>query len=123
MVFSDLWAGRAINYTLATKFGGLAQRWGRARLKRGGAVINHGGEGTHIKHGRVGSHMRGRHVAPAWGEGCNLSAPHRQARLVSAGHINQVLKLKKKLCLWPDKFSWRLPGTELGLEKPKGKGS
>jgi hypothetical protein len=67
--------------------------------------------------------MRGRHVAPAWGEGCNLSAPHRQARLVSAGHINQVLKLKKKLCLWPDKFSWRLPGTELGLEKPKGKGS
>jgi hypothetical protein len=52
MVFSDLWAGRVVKTTLALKFGGPAQRWDRAGLKRGGAVVNHGGEGTHIVHGR-----------------------------------------------------------------------
>jgi hypothetical protein len=42
MVFYDLWAGRAVKTTLAPKFGGLAQRWGRAGLKEGGAGANHG---------------------------------------------------------------------------------
>jgi hypothetical protein len=37
MVFSDFWAGRAVKTTLAPKFGGLAQRWGRAGLGKGGA--------------------------------------------------------------------------------------
>jgi hypothetical protein len=37
MVFSDLWARRAVKTTLAPKFGGPAQKWGRAGLGKGGA--------------------------------------------------------------------------------------
>jgi hypothetical protein len=37
MVFLNLWAGRAVNSTLASKFGGPAQRWGRTGLRKGGA--------------------------------------------------------------------------------------
>jgi hypothetical protein len=54
MVFSDLWAGRAMKTTLAPKFGGPVQRWGKAGLGKGGTMKNHGGEGTCIKHGRWG---------------------------------------------------------------------
>jgi hypothetical protein len=36
MVFSNLWAGRAVKTTLAPKFGGPAQRWDRAGLGGGG---------------------------------------------------------------------------------------
>jgi hypothetical protein len=35
-----------VKTTLASKFGGPAQRWGKASLKRGGALVNHGGEGN-----------------------------------------------------------------------------
>jgi hypothetical protein len=42
MIFSDLWAGRAVKTTLAPKFGGPAQRWGRAGLGKGGAGWNPG---------------------------------------------------------------------------------
>jgi hypothetical protein len=42
MVFSDLWAGRAVKTTLAPKFGGPAQRWGKAGLGKGGAGWNPG---------------------------------------------------------------------------------
>jgi hypothetical protein len=42
MVFSDLWAGRAVKTTLAPKFGRPAQRWGRAGLGKGGARWNPG---------------------------------------------------------------------------------
>jgi hypothetical protein len=38
MVFLDLWVGRAVTTTLASKFGSPAQRWGRAGLGRGGAA-------------------------------------------------------------------------------------
>jgi hypothetical protein len=42
MVFSDLWAGWATKTTLAPKFGGPAQRWGRVGLVKGGAGWNPG---------------------------------------------------------------------------------
>jgi hypothetical protein len=42
MIFSDLWAGRAVKTTLAPKFGGPAQRWGRAGLGKEGAGWNPG---------------------------------------------------------------------------------
>jgi hypothetical protein len=42
MVFSDLWAGRAVKTTLAPKFGSVAQRWGRAGLGKGGTGWNPG---------------------------------------------------------------------------------
>jgi hypothetical protein len=38
MVSFDLWVGWAVTTTLAPKFGGPAQRWGRAGLGRGGAA-------------------------------------------------------------------------------------
>jgi hypothetical protein len=47
MVFSDLWAGWAVKTTLAPKFGGPAQKWGRAGLGGGGAGPNHGGGASH----------------------------------------------------------------------------
>jgi hypothetical protein len=40
MVFSNLWAGRAVKTTLAPKFGDLAERWGRAGLGKGGTRWN-----------------------------------------------------------------------------------
>jgi hypothetical protein len=40
MVFSDLWAGRAVTTTLSPKFGGLAQRWSK---------VGQGGEGAASK--------------------------------------------------------------------------
>jgi hypothetical protein len=42
MVFSDLWTGRAVKTTLAPKFGGPTQRWGRAGLGKGGVGWNPG---------------------------------------------------------------------------------
>jgi hypothetical protein len=42
MVFSDFWARRAVKTTLAPKFGGPGQRWGRAGLGKGGAGWNPG---------------------------------------------------------------------------------
>jgi hypothetical protein len=36
MVFSDLWAGRAVKTTLAPKFGGPAQRWAGLALEKEG---------------------------------------------------------------------------------------
>jgi hypothetical protein len=38
MVFLDFWARRAVTTTLAPKFGGPTQKWGRAGLGRGGAA-------------------------------------------------------------------------------------
>jgi hypothetical protein len=40
MVFSDLWAGRAVKTTLTPKFGGPAQKWGRVGLGKGGIGWN-----------------------------------------------------------------------------------
>jgi hypothetical protein len=96
MVFSDFWAGRAVTTTLSPKFRGPTQRWGRAGLGEGGAVENHGGEGTRVDHRRWG---------PAWGgdkwrshgEGTYNAAacllPHKQARLVDCSNL--VFNFKK----------------------------
>jgi hypothetical protein len=43
-----------VNSTLASKFGNHVQRWSKAGLGEGGAVENHGGEGTHVEYGRWG---------------------------------------------------------------------
>jgi hypothetical protein len=42
MVFFYLWVGWAVKTTLAPKFGGPVQRWGRAGLGKGGAGWNPG---------------------------------------------------------------------------------
>jgi hypothetical protein len=48
MIFSNLWAGRAVTTTLSPKFGGPAQRWGRASLGKGGAGWNPGPPSPHL---------------------------------------------------------------------------
>jgi hypothetical protein len=42
MVFSDLWVRWAVKTTLAPKFGGPAQKWGRVGLGKGGIGWNPG---------------------------------------------------------------------------------
>jgi hypothetical protein len=36
--FFNLWVGRVVNFTLASKFGSPAQRWDRVGLGKGGTV-------------------------------------------------------------------------------------
>jgi hypothetical protein len=48
MVFSDLWVGWVVKTTLAPKFGGPTQKWGRAGLRKGGAGWNLGPPSSHL---------------------------------------------------------------------------
>jgi hypothetical protein len=59
-----------VKYIVGTKFGGPVQNWGRARLKNGGIVVNHGGEGSRIDHGMWGL---------AWGG--NKWRPHMEGKM------------------------------------------
>ena len=92
MVFFNLWAWRATNSTLASKFGGLAQKWGK---EREGQWKIMGGKGTRIEYGRWDPAWGGDKWRPH-GERTYSTAAylflHRQAKLVDCSSLVFYLK-------------------------------